>query len=801
MSDDLASRRDPAPQDDAGADGAPPAGPPPGRRRFLSYLIAAPVLVMGVKLGTDLADAPAANAAEASIPTPPLPADIIDLGDILILAAAPTADMLTLTVNSDGTVDFELPREEVGQGITTAFAMIIADEMNIPLSSVHMHLQPATPTLIFNQLTGGSNSIRSLYTPVRTVAAAAKGRLLAAAGTRLKVHAAELTVSEGVMRARDGRSVSYGAATAAAADPALVGHRTALKTAGALSIVGTPTNRIDALDMVTGAKKYALDLAPADLGGITPMPCMVRRPPTINGTVKSVANAAAVRAMPGILGVTTIPTGVAVVGKTFGQCLDGVDALQVTWGPGTADNLSNDTIAAALKAANVPILPPPPLVGVIDAEFDWAWASHAPMETNCAIANVTSSSATIWGPSKTPITALQTIAIALGLPQSAVTFNVIQGGGSFGRKLFFDAALEAAQVSQALKMPVKLMWHRTDDIRHGRMHPQAHHHIQATYALGNVVTFQHHVASVETDFRHGLGEILTAVAAQLPLGLGNMGFAQTVFLTTIDSPYNFGVTSQLLSPELYPDQFHTASMRSVYSYNTRGVEEIIVDELAAAMGQDPVAFRLAFFRDARYNAVLQKVATAGKWGATLPKGVVQGVGFHAEYQSCTACLVELDTNNTDHFGRKIPRVTKATIAVDAGLPINPTGLQAAMISGLTDAISYTLLAGIHIINGEVQEGSYSEYHFARQYQSPRQVNVFVMPPTTGKPGGSGELGIPAAVGAIANAYARATGNKPRSFPLFNPSYSSDLGAPPSPPSVDPPEPIIKPPAATYPLPY
>ena len=378
---------------------------------------------------------------------------------------------------------------------------------------------------------------------------------------------------------------------------------------------------------------------------------------------------------------------------------------------------------------------------------------------------------------------------------------MIQAGGSFGRKLFFDAALEAAQVSQALKMPVKLMWHRTDDFRHGRMHPQAHHHVQATYLLGNVVTFQHHVASVETDFRHGLGEILTAVAAQLPLGLGNMGFAQTVFLTTIDSPYNFGVTSQLLSPELYPDVFHTASMRSVYSYNTRGVEEIIVDELAAAMGQDPVAFRLAFFRDARYNAVLQQVATAGNWGAKLPQGVAQGVGFHAEYQSCTAALVELDTNNIDHFGRKIPRVTKATIAVDAGLPINPLGLEANMISGLTDAISCTLLAGVHIVNGTPQEGSYAEYHFARQYQSPQQVNVIVMPPTTGKPGGSGELGIPAAVGAIANAYARATGNKPRSFPLYNPSYSSDFGTPPTPPSLDPPEPVISPPQATYPLPY
>jgi isoquinoline 1-oxidoreductase beta subunit len=797
MNDDLASRSDARPT----AEGTESAAAAPGRRRFLGYLIAAPVLVMGVKIGTDLAGAPAAQAAEAVIPTLPLPADIIDLGDILILAAAPTANMLTLTVNKDGTVEFLLPREEVGQGITTAFAMLIADEMSIPLSSVHMHLQPATPALIFNQLTGGSNSIRSLYTPVRTVAAAAKGRLLAAAAARWQVRVRDLAVRDGVVRARDGRTASYGSLTSAAANPKLASRRPALKSAAAQTIVGTPVNRIDALEMVTGAKKYTLDLKPADLGGVTPMPAMVRRPPTINGTVVSVGNMAAVKAMPGILGVAAIPTGVAVVGKTFGQCLDALDALNVTWGPGTADNLSNDTVAAALKAANLPILPAAPLVGVVDAEFDWAWASHAPMETNCAIADVRSGSATIWGAAKSPIIALQTIAAALGLPQSAVTFNVIAGGGSFGRKLFFDAALEAAQISQALRMPVKLMWHRTDDIRHGRMHPQAHHHIQATYALGNVLTFQHHVASVETDFRHGLGEILTAVATQLPLGLGNMGFSQTVFLTTIDCPYNFGVVSQLLSPELYPDQFHTASMRSVYSYNTRGVEEIVVDEMAAAMGQDPVAFRLAFFRDPRYAAVLQKVATAGGWGAKLPRGVAQGVGFHAEYQSCTACLVELDTNNVDHFGRKIPRVTKATIAVDAGLPINPKGLEAAMISGLTDAISHTLLAGVHIVNGEPQEGSYAEYHFARQYQSPRQVNVYVMPASTGKPGGCGELGIPAAVGAIANAYARATGKKPRSFPLFNPSYSSDFGTPPTPPSLDPLEPVIKPPAATYPLPY
>ena len=162
---------------------------------------------------------------------------------------------------------------------------------------------------------------------MRTVAAAAKGRLLAAAAKHLRADASKLTVKDGVVRAPNGRTAHYGELSAAAAHPKLKGAKVRLKPASALTIVGTPTNRIDALDMVTGAKRYTLDLQPSDLGGIVPKPAMVRRPPTINGTVTSVANIAAVKAMPGVLGVTTIPTGVAVVGETFGQCLDAVDAL------------------------------------------------------------------------------------------------------------------------------------------------------------------------------------------------------------------------------------------------------------------------------------------------------------------------------------------------------------------------------------------------------------------------------------------------------------------------------------------
>ncbi|WP_455354840.1 molybdopterin cofactor-binding domain-containing protein [Streptomyces sp. SYSU K217416] len=720
-----------------------------GRRRFLTYLVAAPTLAVATRFGLDGVAAPTAHAV---VPTPPAPADLVDLGDVLILAGAPTAGMLVLRIDEDGLVRFRLPREEVGQGLTTAVAMLVAEELDVPLARVRIELDDARPELLFNQLTGSSNSIRSLYDPVRHTAAAARTRMVAAAAERWGVPARELVTRDGAVVAPDGRTAGYGSLAAAAAAAALGALTATPKPESAHTLVGTPSSRIDARAMVTGRQEYTLDL---DVPGAKP--CMVRRPPTFGGTVRAVRNEAAVRAMPGVLDVVVIPTGVAVVAETFGQALDGKNALDVAWGPGTVDSLSDDGIRARLRAATAPLVVPPLLTAHLDAEFDFAFVSHAPLETNSAVADVRADRATVWSGLKSPIVAQQTIAAALGLPVDKVTVHVVQAGGSFGRRLFFDAALEAAQVSRASGRPVRLMWSRIDDTRHGRMRPATHHKIRATFALGQVLSFEHRVAAVETDFRHGLGEILTATAASLPPGIGNAGFAQTLFLTTVKSPYHFGLTTQVLTE--VPLKMPTASWRSVYSANTRGAEEIVVDELAAKLGKDPVAFRRAFLKTAAQRAVLDKVAAEGGWGRDLPAGCAQGVGFHEEYKSRTACLVEIDARD-----RARPRVTKAVIAVDVGRPVNPRGLEAQLLGGLTDAISTTLRAGLHIDKGLPLEGSYSQFHYALQKDSPPDVRIFVLP-ATGEPGGAGELGVPAAVGAIANAYARATGTRPRRFPV------------------------------------
>ncbi|MGB8649619.1 MAG: molybdopterin cofactor-binding domain-containing protein [Mycobacteriales bacterium] len=726
------------------------------RRRFLTYLLAAPTLALAVDAGLF------EGVAGAVVPTPPQVAEIEDLGDFLIQAGKPTeGQLIVLDVSPKGLVTCALPREEVGQGITTAVAMIIAEEMDVPLEHVTVTLADARPELLFNQLTGGSNTIRSVFEPTRQAAATAKARLVAAAAQRTGVPAGRLQVRRGVV-VGGGHSIPIGALAKAAAAPDLPVPTATPKDPSTYTLVGRPQNRKDARAMVTGQFKYTNDHEPVT--GL--LRAMVRRPPTLNGTVKKVLNEAAVRAMPGIRGLYVIETGVAVLADTFGQALDGKEALEVTWNPGTVDDQDDESVRQALRGVNVPLTP---AVGtVVEGEFDFAFVSHAPMETNTAIADIKADHGTVWAGLKTPIVAAQTIEDDLGLPRGSVTAHVIQGGGSFGRRLFFDGALEAARISKAAGKPVKLMWTRVDDMRHGRARAASHHLVRATIAGGDVVAFDHHVASVETDFRHGLGEVLTATGTQLgnpdviPVSAGgNATFSQSVFAMTIKSPYNFGATDQLLNESSL--KFHTGSFRSVYSANTRGAEEIIVDEIAKALGKDPVAFRRDYLKDPRYVAVLDTCASLGEWGAKLPKGVAQGIGFHAEYKSCTACLVELDARDPGK-----PRVTRAAIVADYGLPINPRGAESQLLGGLTDAISTTLRAGLHIDKGLALEGSYSQFHYARQKDAPREVKIHIMPATSSKPGGGGELGLPAAVGAVANAYARATGTKPRSFPLIFP---------------------------------
>lgn len=728
---------------------AEPAAPPGtmSRRGLLQFAAATPAATAALGLG----GTPATAQAMPLPLTPPDTVDTYDVADSITQTSAPTMPLVKLSLGSDGVYTFEMPRLEQGTGIATALAMMIAEEAGVPLSQVRVKSADAQPELVYNQITGGSSTIRSFAPFIATIVAAA--------------------------RAKAGLPPQRGTPS----DPAQY------------QVIGKRYGKLDALDIVTGRKKFTMDL---DVPGAVPTMC--RMPSQIRGTVVSVNNRQQVLAMPGVLAVEVIPRGGAVVGippgvavmaETFGQAWDACNALDITWGDGPLKGESDATIRAKLRAAIPPQLPAPPGTIAIDAEFTWRAATHCPLEVECAIVDATKPDrAEIWAGLQTPIVTAQSVALELGLLPTQVTAHVIPSGGAFGRRLFWDPVQVAAQISRKTGLICKLMYHRGDDIRHTRLRPPQVHKVRAalnppTLLLpGNVLSYQQSIGIVRLDARHGYGEIGTALGGSLPplvaQTVGNLGYEEFFFKTMVHSPYHFGVSSKLLFPVAL--DMATVSYRSVHIQPARTVEEIIVDEIAARLGRDPVAFRLAFLRLDRAKAVLQRVAGAAQWGKAMPAGFAQGVAVHMESRSFSACVVELDARDPANC-----KVTKVTLAIDVGRPINPSGIEQQCHGGIAEAISLVLKTGLTIKDGLPQETSYNQYTFARMRDFPKDVQVIIMPDVGEAPAGMGEVAMSAPAGAIANAYARATGRKPRDFPLnAQPSFT------PVPPGQLPPVPAF-----------
>jgi isoquinoline 1-oxidoreductase beta subunit len=659
--------------------------------------------------------------------------------------------------------------------------MTIADELSLPVDKVHVTLADARPELVWNQLTGGSNSMHALYHPLRVAAAIARGALVDAAAEELNVLASQLSLDGGVITAPDGRKLSYAdlAHKAAASKTTKVTPR--LKPASAQSVVGSEQRRVDALAAVTGRKPFAMDLQVPDA-----LPTMLCRPPTINGRAVRVNNLDAVRAMPGVTDVAVVEHnqfvlgGVAVRARTFGQCIDAVRALDVEWAPGPVDGKSADDVLADLKKNELPLTPKLPGT-TLDQRFTFHFRPGDALETNCAVADVRDGGAEIWSSLKSPIWAQEQIALSLGIPLDKTVVHVVEGGGSFGRHLFCDAAFEAAWISKQLGKPVKLMWHRTDNFRHGRVHPMATSRVRVTHLGGNVLSFDQRHTSVATDFTQGIGDLLTSMDQSLPKQ-NSLQFSETVFTLTANVPYNFGSVTQLLNEVYDFNTLNTSSGRNVYSPNATTAIELMVDALAWSMGKDPLALRREFVRDDRLAAVLDKAASVANWGRPMPDGTAQGVAIHKEYKGASACIAEIDCR-PQTVNRKVrdaytgPRVTKVVFVVDVGLPINPLGLKAQMMGGIMDGLAQVLSYGLHLEKGAYLAGSWDNAFYTRQWNVPPEVDVIVMPPTTGEPGGAGEFGVGTSMAAVACAYGRATGKMPTSFPI---NHDGPLGFEPLP---------------------
>jgi isoquinoline 1-oxidoreductase beta subunit len=754
----------PRPDPDGGTGTAPSSV---SRRRFLGFLVAAPTLVVAAELGRSAAfGAPPAWAAALpklpGVPSPPQTPEYYDLLDALRDSARPTANLITIEVHRDGTVSFALPRSDNGQGIITSTQMIIAEEMNLDVDQVRVTLADARPELVFNQLTGGSSTTFTTYTPIRVAAALAQGRLLGAAAAQLAQEKAVLTSRKGLILGRNGESLPFGELTQAAASPVTEAVEVVLKEREKFTIIGKPQTKTDAHAIVTGRKKFTTDLR---IPGA--LPTVICRAPDLNGFPRDAENLDEVRSMPGVTDVAKVSTGYAVRAATFGQCTDAVNALEVRWNAGTVAGENDESVLKKLRKAELPLAVPKGAGETVEGQFVFYFRGGSALETNCAIADVRKDRAEIWSPSKSPIAAQAEIARKIGLPQNAVTFHVMQGGGSFGRRLFFDGALEAAEVSKKLGKPVKLMWTRADDARQGRAHPMATSRIRAQITKDAVLSFEQRHTSVATEVNPGLSEAITANAQKAPMG--NLTVSEIIWELTQVTPYEFGNSTRLLNE--VDMRFNTSATRNIYSPDVATARELMVDQIAAKMGKDPYEFRAQFTKLDRWRKVLDRAAKEADWGKSMPRGTAQGIGMHVEYKGAAACVVEIDCRpETVHRkirqGRTGARVTKVTYVVDIGLVINPRGVEAQMMGGINDALAMTLTSSLHLEDGHFIEASWDNYFYTRQWNTPGEMNIVVIDDSESpEPGGVGEFGLAATCGAVACAYARATGEVPEYFPI------------------------------------
>jgi isoquinoline 1-oxidoreductase beta subunit len=712
-------------------------------------LIGGPTLAVAARLGfADGADAFPTKTDEVP--------DIQDFTDLFVSWEEPFVYDLKIEIKPDNTVYFELPRMEMGQGIMTCIGMMVADNLDVPFEAMTIRLSDSEPRRQTAQLTGGSHNTRVLWDPVRLICADMRGRLVTAASQRMGIPVTSLRTENGHVIATSGQKLSYGELTEAATKVKPIKGAAAPKTSKDFKLIGKGIPQQRQHEIATGKAMFAMDIVPSNQA----FPTVLALAATHGASVVSIDDSEA-KAMKGVIAVThipgmpdyLIPEAVAVTAETFGIAKKAKNALKIKWSAGPMDQLSDAQIDDLLNGIIDKVSSPDNGQPSIDATFRWPYVPHAPMEENDCIADVKSDSAELWAGSEIPITAQRHVAETLGMKMEQVTLHVVPSGGGFGRRLFHDQHVQAAQISQRIGKSVKLQWLREEAIKHGRTRPVSIHHVRANSSGGDVVSFEHRMACPEMDLRHGLGDVVTGYLTEY----NNEGVCQYFFTHTQKLAYKTGPTAITLKQKLLAKP--TAAWQNVYSGQVQAVNEIVLDEMARALGKDEFEFRMGLVDSARHAAVLEKCAHEAEWGRKLPAGVAQGIGMHDEYKSICAYVMEIDTRG------KTPRMTRCTVAVDNGYCVNPTGTASSMLGQGMTGFALTFTAGLHVDNGATRESNFHDYKWARMFDSAPEMSAHVLPNSNVLPGGIGELGIPAAAAAAANAWARATGKQPRNFPL------------------------------------
>jgi isoquinoline 1-oxidoreductase beta subunit len=633
-----------------------------------------------------------------------------------------------LKIESDGSVTVTVSKSDMGQGVRTTFAMLVAEELDADWTKVRVEQAPANPGMYGGQGTGGSGSIRSMHARLRQTGAAARSMLVTAAAQKWGVDASTCSAEDGkVLHRPTGRSATYGELAPSAAQLPVPTGILPLKPRSEFKILGKRTARVDNKDVVTGKAVFGMD---ATLEGAAV--AVIARRPAFGASLASVDDAAA-RAVPGVLDVVRVNSGVAVLATNTWAALEGREALKLSWNPGPNSELDSAKLEALMRSSLIPHQGMPDGARTVDATFTFPFLAHATMEPMNAIADVREGRCTIWAPTQTPDSAQQQVARSLGIAPENVTINVTLLGGGFGRRLSGDYIMEAVNVSSVAKRAIRLVWTRDDDMRNDNYRPMSVHLLRgAIDAQGAPVGWSHVVATAGGRGRGGGGQFGNP---GIPYAIPGAGMAQ------------IGV----------PTPIPVGAWRSVEHTQLDVANECFVDELAALAGQDPFEFRRKLIRNERQKRVLETAAEKAGWGKPMPKGWGRGIACFGGYGSYAAHVVELEVK-----GDRI-RVHKVFCAVDCGIALNPSGVEAQMQGACVDGLSTALKAEITIQGGGVKQSTFADYEWLRMNEMPK-IDVTIID-GGGDPGGMGEVGYPSTPAAVANAVAAATGKRVRRFPI------------------------------------
>jgi nicotinate dehydrogenase subunit B len=677
-----------------------------------------------------------------------------------------------IRINADGTATVFTGKVELGQGILTALKQIAAEELDLPLARIRMISGDTNQTPNEGQ-TAGSQSVENSGTALRMAGAEVRALLLDLAAKRLGVAADQLTIGDGVVSAPDGRQIGYGGlvtgldlnreATAKATPKPVAGHK----------IVGKSIPRFDIPAKVTGGVAFVQDIRlPDTLHG------RVIRPPRYGSKLDSVDEAAA-RAMPGVVTIVRDGSFLGVVAEREEQAIKARDALikSARWSLGpelpNPAHLFDAIKSLPSKDATIGVKEgvAPTGARTFEAVYTKPYMAHASIGPSCAVADFKDGKMTVWTHSQGVFPLRAELVKALKMPAAAIRCVHMEGSGCYGHNGADDVAVDAALLARAVPgRPVRLQWMRDDEFRWEPYGPAMVMHAKAALGGdGRIADWEYEVWSNSHSTRPQSTDGTNVLAAWYLAEPQNMGPPTSPPQPAGGGDRNaiplYDFPRQRVIHHFVQDMpIRVSALRTLGAYANVFALESFMDELAAAAGADPVAFRLAHMKDPRARAVIEAVASKAGW-TTNEKGNGtrgRGIGF-AKYKNL-ACYVAVVAEIEVDRANGMVRVPQTWAAVDSGLIINPDGLASQIEGGIVQSVSWTLKEEVRFDKNGILAHDWASYPILTMPEAPK-VEVELINRPNERPLGAGEGSQGPAVAAVANAFANATGKRIRDLPL------------------------------------